>query len=260
MSCFADVTDETRKWGAWLRPLLSHPELPECAGMQSAIVVHAAGRDGFDLDSMRRAVVRDQADRVKCVGYLLVACTGVGMTSFSDEVPLSRVVGAYCGFPWSAEGCRSFGDAWNCVVFTGTESAGFRAWRGEVDNSFYDEDDPRTQIGMLTITSQSIRVGASRTGCALEIDAGLRLATSSRSEHFGNDPLLSTDPLLPGRAALADVAVLRVSEARPDVLLRCAPGEEPEDPLSCQRDGQDSFMLNFISTSARAQVNRHHFT
>eukprot|EP00927_Polykrikos_kofoidii_P052258 TRINITY_DN46043_c0_g1_i1.p1 TRINITY_DN46043_c0_g1~~TRINITY_DN46043_c0_g1_i1.p1 ORF type:complete len:458 (+),score=23.60 TRINITY_DN46043_c0_g1_i1:43-1374(+) len=140
------------------------------------------------------------------------------------------VVGALTDFPWRSRPSQTcYGEAsTSCLIFR-ISSEGARTYRC------------RNARGLVCqYTGGSMEFGPGTGGSALVIDGSLKRARSSPSELFGSPSLLDQDSHVS--------AVLCLSWAYLE-------GEELAEqvPLALQ-ENQDTFMLNFISSSVRSQL------
>lgn len=250
-SCFKfDACEEDRAWLAWLAPL---ERAATDAGAITGVIdwrlsytAFRSTRDGFDANELRRATAAAQARD-----------GGGGVTLVAVRTNVVGGGGGICGvlsnFPWSAEGSGQFGNFDQCFVFSITEGAA-QIWRGEDDDA-YDADDSLT-VGPIRFGEGGVVVGFTRQGSALQLAADLRSGSTGRSSFFGNKALCKERQF-----EVVEVVALRVGVASPGTGVGEGVDAEAEDEtLHCLRDGPDSFLLNFISSSARGGVNQHHFS
>lgn len=288
MSCADSVeADEDRAWGAWLSPLLAaaktqFPELhtifanhfvptsgaetnsAPAAAQSSSYVAFRRGRtDGTTLTDLQNAIVQCQ-DHDGGLGATIVAVR--------EDIPhvasLSRG-SVLCGFitlfPWrnNLPDNAVFGDVERCFVFSMCGSEVVRIWQGRDDDDYYDEDDPAFRpTGILRFSAaQGLVVGGSPSGAALTLSGDLGSVSTARSGYFGNEKLCAEKSSM----HLADVVGIRFlpADLRGPVGRESVAGDmirEEERGPTALKDGQDTFMLNFISSSARNKtVNRNWF-
>lgn len=235
------VVQDARAWAAWLAPLEAAAMLPQNCGLSSAYTAFRARRgDASDVGELRRSVATAQRSDGAGGGTLLALRDTSG-----------GICGLFCTFPWEAAGATPFGNLTKCFVF-GLEMGGTaQVWGGDADDDCFDADD-NTEVGALRFSVQGLTIGGSRTGTALMIAADLHSATTGRSSHFGNDPLLRAQEL-----QVLDLVVLRLGTEPSTSVSNCS---DPEDNLHCKQDGPNSFLLNFISSSSQGAIGRHHFS